>query len=72
MDEGTSALDPAREQMVNAAIAKLGITRIMIAHRLETILCASRVYGLQNGILEELTEKFAPIRAQISGARPAS
>lgn len=69
MDEGTSALDPAREQIVNAAIARLGITRIMIAHRLETILCASRVYGLQNGNLEDITDRFAPIRAQIPGAR---
>ncbi|MEN2749135.1 hypothetical protein [Sphingomonas sp. T9W2] len=54
MDEGRPALDPAREQAVNAAVARLGITRIMIAHRLETILAASRIYGVQSGTLQEI------------------
>lgn len=49
VDEGTSHLDPAREQRVNAAIGKLGITRIIIAHRIETISCASIAYILENG-----------------------
>lgn len=66
MDEGTSALDPAREQAVNVAIARLGITRIMIAHRLETILCASRVYGVQGGIVQEISEQFTPIKEQFA------
>lgn len=66
MDEGTSALDPAREQAVNAAVARLGITRIMIAHRLETILCASRIYAVQDGMVQEVTEQFAPIRHQLA------
>ncbi len=66
MDEGTSALDPAREQMVNAAIAKLGITRIMIAHRLETIICASKIYAVQNGTVSEITDHFNSIRERIS------
>lgn len=65
MDEGTSALDPAREQMVNAAIAKLGITRIVIAHRLETIVHADRIFGLQQGQLADISTQFAPIREQI-------
>ncbi len=65
MDEGTSALDPAREQAVNAAVARLGITRIMIAHRLETILCASRIYAVEDGLVQEVTEQFAPIRHQL-------
>ena len=55
MDEGRPALGPAREQAVNAAVARLGITRIMIAHRLETILAASRIYRVQNGTLQEIT-----------------
>lgn len=55
MDEGRPALGPAREQAVNAAVARLGITRIMIVHRLETILAASRIYGVQNGTLQEIT-----------------
>lgn len=66
MDEGTSALDPAREQAVNAAVARLGITRIMIAHRLETILCASRIYAVEDGLVQEVTEQLAPIRHQLA------
>lgn len=64
MDEGTSALDPMREKVVNAAIAKLGITRITIAHRMETIRCASRVHVVQNGVLVEATEQFALLGAR--------
>lgn len=66
MDEGTSALDPAREQAVNAAIARLGITRIMIAHRLETIVSASRIYGVREGLLQEITEQFVPLKTQLA------
>lgn len=43
MDEATSHLDPITERKVNNAIRKLGITRIIIAHREETILLADRV-----------------------------
>jgi ATP-binding cassette subfamily B protein RaxB len=46
MDEGTSHLDPAREQIVNAAIAQLGITRVIIAHRLETIISAQMILAV--------------------------
>lgn len=51
MDEGTSHLDSAHEARVNAAIAGLGITRIIIAHRAETIASADRVYVLDGGVL---------------------
>ncbi len=40
LDEATSLLDVAREREVNAAIARLRITRIVIAHRPETIASA--------------------------------
>jgi ATP-binding cassette subfamily B protein RaxB len=46
MDEGTSHLDPQSEQKVNAAIAALGITRVIIAHRKETIEIADRIIRL--------------------------
>ena len=48
LDEATSHLDVAREHEVNAAIARLRITRIVIAHRPETIASAGRVIALQN------------------------
>jgi ATP-binding cassette subfamily B protein RaxB len=51
MDEGTSQLDSARESAINARIAGMGITRIVIAHRAETIAMADRVYRLDGGRL---------------------
>jgi ATP-binding cassette subfamily B protein RaxB len=47
LDEATSHLDVAREREVNVAIARLRITRIVIAHRPETIASAGRVIELQ-------------------------
>ncbi|MEG3147154.1 peptidase domain-containing ABC transporter [Sphingomonas sp. RT2P30] len=66
MDEGTSHLDPVCEQAVNAAIAKMGITRVIIAHRLETIISADRIYAATNGTLSDITAQFDPIREQLS------
>lgn len=65
MDEGTSHLDPAREQMVNAAIANLGITRVIIAHRLETIVAASRILAVTRGQITDVTDQFEPIKKQL-------
>lgn len=49
MDEGTAHLDAAHERQVGANIAALGITRIVIAHRRETIDAADRVVRLEKG-----------------------
>jgi ATP-binding cassette subfamily B protein RaxB len=49
MDEGTAHLDPATERRVNSAIADLGITRIIIAHRDETISAADKIYCASEG-----------------------
>ena len=49
LDEATSALDLMREQQVNAAIAQLGITRIIVAHRPETVAASQRVVALDGG-----------------------
>lgn len=65
MDEGTSHLDPAREQMVNNAIAELGITRIVIAHRLETVISARLILEMVQGKLVDVTERFADIRRRL-------
>lgn len=51
MDEGTSHLDLAKEREVNAALAALEITRIVIAHRPDTIAAADRVLVLRDGRL---------------------
>jgi len=53
MDEGTAHLDTEHERAVNAAIARMGITRLIIAHRRETIEAADRVLVMENGQLFE-------------------
>ena len=49
LDEATSALDVDREREVNQAIRRLRLTRIIVAHRPETIASASRVIVLSDG-----------------------
>ncbi len=49
LDEATSHLDIARENAVNQAIQRFSMTRIIIAHRMETILSADRVIVLAQG-----------------------
>lgn len=49
MDEGTSHLDLDKEREVNRALAGLKITRIVIAHRPETIRAADRIVVLREG-----------------------
>jgi len=55
MDEGTSHLDAAHEANVNKTISRMGVTRIGIAHRKETIAAAKRVVTLRNGVIENDT-----------------
>jgi ATP-binding cassette subfamily B protein RaxB len=49
LDEATSALDVDREREVNQAIKQLQLTRIIVAHRPETIATAGRVIVLNEG-----------------------
>jgi ATP-binding cassette subfamily B protein RaxB len=49
LDEATSHLDLARERSVNVAVAQLPMTRIVVAHRRETILAADRIVVLEKG-----------------------
>lgn len=49
LDEATSHLDVLREQQVSAAISGLRMTRLIVAHRPETIASASRVIVLDRG-----------------------
>jgi ATP-binding cassette subfamily B protein RaxB len=54
LDEATSHLDVARERVVNDAIRELRITRVLIAHRPETIASADRVIRLGPGSVQSL------------------
>jgi ATP-binding cassette subfamily B protein RaxB len=51
LDEATSHLDIWNEQAVNAAIKTLDLTRVLVAHRPETIGMAQRVVVLQQGAI---------------------
>ena len=46
LDEATSHLDVERERCVSAAVRALAVTRIIVAHRAETIASADRVIRL--------------------------
>lgn len=61
MDEGTAHLDAAHEQAVNKAISAMGITRIIIAHRRETIEIAQRVLVLAHAKLHEIPRNVFPL-----------
>ncbi|MEX1166424.1 MAG: peptidase domain-containing ABC transporter [Hydrogenophaga sp.] len=49
LDEATSHLDLESEAQVNAAITSLNITRIVVAHRPETLRAAPRVVAMAQG-----------------------
>jgi len=49
LDEATSHLDLRREAQVNQAIAALQVTRIVIAHRPETLASVQRVIEMESG-----------------------
>ncbi|WP_341317169.1 peptidase domain-containing ABC transporter [Paraburkholderia sp. IMGN_8] len=49
LDEATSHLDVARELAINEAVSAMPITRILIAHRPETIRSAQRALLLEHG-----------------------
>jgi ATP-binding cassette, subfamily B, bacterial CvaB/MchF/RaxB len=51
LDEGTSHLDLETEKAVNAALSDLAITRIVVAHRPETIRAAGRALAIVAGVV---------------------
>lgn len=65
LDEATSHLDVERERIVNEAVRKLSLTKIIIAHRPETIASADRVLVLHGG---KIVQEFRPQ----AGPKPAA
>jgi ATP-binding cassette, subfamily B, bacterial CvaB/MchF/RaxB len=56
LDEATSHLDVVNEGAVNNAVRALNLTRIVVAHRPETLAMADRVLVLDRGkLVQELT-----------------
>lgn len=52
-DEATSALDNATQAIVAESLAAVDATRILIAHRLSTVIGADQIYYLENGRIVE-------------------
>jgi len=62
LDEATSYLDVAKERLVSNAVRELQVTRIIVAHRSETIRSVNRVLGLAPG-KTGITELRAVVKA---------
>jgi ATP-binding cassette subfamily B protein RaxB len=60
LDEATSHLDVGREAAVAAAIRRLNMTRIIVAHRPETVAAADRVVRLDAGRIVAAARTAAP------------
>jgi ATP-binding cassette subfamily B protein RaxB len=59
LDEATSHLDVWNEQLVNTAIKRFELTRLIVAHRPETIAMAQRVLVLEHGHIVRDLEQAA-------------
>lgn len=69
LDEASSHLDAGNEACVNQALKALSVTRVMIAHRKETIETADRVIVLgPHGLISD--SQHAPVE-QLQVAKPA-
>lgn len=57
LDEATSHLDVERERLVNDAVRRLKLTKLIIAHRPETIASADRVLVMHGG---RIVQEYRP------------
>ena len=55
LDEATSHLDNQLEQQITSAIANLQLTRVVIAHRQETIAASGRVIEIGKTQIKQTT-----------------
>ena len=61
LDEATSHLDVANERLVNQAVRELALTKVIVAHRPETIASADRVLVMHGGrIVQEQRRSAEP------------
>jgi ATP-binding cassette subfamily B protein RaxB len=66
LDEATSHLDIHNERLVNDAVKQLNITKIIIAHRPETIASADRVLVMQGGKIVQDTRQSSLAKAELA------
>nr|WP_280156656.1 peptidase domain-containing ABC transporter [Piscinibacter sp. XHJ-5] len=67
LDEATSALDVDRERLVNQAVRQLELTRVIVAHRPETIASANRVIVLHEGKVAQDLRTVGQVPPQAKG-----
>lgn len=67
LDEATSHLDIKVEERVNRNLDSLGITRVVIAHRPQTIQAADQVFQLHAGKLVRVESSLAPLTSAAIG-----
>ena len=72
LDEATSHLDVGNEQLVNAAIRGIMLTRIIVAHRPETIAMAQRVIVLERGQIVRDLEQSSGAPSMLAMRVPSS
>lgn len=64
LDEATSHLDVRNEWQVNRAVKKLSLTRVIVAHRPETIRMADRLILVDQGQAKEISlEEYDALQA---------
>lgn len=69
LDEATSHLDVMRERLVNEAVQRLKLTKVIVAHRPETINSADRVLVMDQGrIAQELRPQASSERSAVHPA----
>ncbi|HET9654971.1 MAG TPA: peptidase domain-containing ABC transporter [Kineosporiaceae bacterium] len=66
MDEATSSLDTVNERRVTRIVQEIGATQVIIAHRLDTIRSADRIYVFDRGrVVEQGTHRQLLERGQV-------
>ncbi len=66
LDEATSHLDVSNERAVNDSVRKNRLTRIVVAHRPETIAMANRVVVIENGTISHDSDQEPVARAKLA------
>ncbi len=67
LDEATSHLDVMRERLVNEAVRRLQLTKVIVAHRPETIASADRVLVMEQG---RVAQEFRPQQPKEAAQEP--
>ncbi len=72
LDEATSHLDAASEALVSRGVEALDMTRVLVAHRKETIAIADRVLALDpvTGLIRNAAASPAPSEPAVAAPLP--